>query len=354
MIIYFILLIFTTVIGLKKVNSEECDYMSIKMTNSIKGFFVVLVFISHIWGYTEFSDPYLDIWYQKYIRGKMGQCVVTMFLFYSGYGIMESIKTKGQDYVNRIPIHRFLNVLLQFDCAVMLYWLYRCLTGTHYGIKRMLLTFIGWDGIGNSNWYIFCILWVYLFTFISFRIFKDNYKKAVIGVLILSILYMAIVCKMGKEYWWYDTILCYSWGMLFAFYRKKIEDLINENKRTWLFFIFVLSYIITYYYKSNSPLIYQLWVFCFVASIVTFTMHYVVDSKVLRGGGMILFELYILQRLVMMILKPHMLVGDITYIEKYTYVTVCFLGTIVISIIYRKTIGKLIKHIIVNIHKQCR
>ncbi len=345
MAIFFGFLCFLALIGLRKAERDNYDYMSVNMTNSIKGFFIGLVFISHIWGYTDFSHPYLDVLYQKLIRGKMGQCVVAMFLFYSGFGVMESIKRKGQNYVNRIPVRRVLNVLLQFDCVILLFWLYRISTGTHYGIKKMVLSFIGWDGIGNSNWYIFCILWVYIFTFIAFGVFRDNHKKAIAGVFVLSILYMAIVSKLGKEYWWYDTILCYVWGMLFSLYRDKVERFVNENRRTWLFTLFVCSvgHMITYYYKSNSPLVYQLWVFCFTASIVTFTMRYVIDSKILRGGGIMLFELYMLQRLVMMILKPYMLAGELTSTKKYIYVVACFIGTIVISVLYRKTIGRLIK-----------
>ena len=56
-----------------------------------------------------------------------------------------------------------------------------------------------------------------------------------------------------------------------------------------------------------------------------------------------LFELYMLQRLVMMILKPYLLVGELNYTKKYVYVIICFFGTMAVSILYRKTVGKLIK-----------
>lgn len=141
--------------------------------------------------------------------------------FYSGYGVMESVKRKGEMYIRAFPAQRILKVLLQFEGAIALFWLYRYVTGTHYGLKKMLLTLVGWDGIGNSNWYIFCILWLYLFTFISFKIFPKNHKKAVIGIGMLSLLYMVVMHKFGKEYWWYDTALCYTYGMLFSLYRKR-------------------------------------------------------------------------------------------------------------------------------------
>lgn len=130
--------------GLRK---NFTEYMSIKMTNSIKGFFLCMVFFSHIWTYTDFSHPYLEYPYQV-IRQITGQCIVAMFLFYSGYGIMESVKAKGRSYIDRIPTRRFFKVLLQFDCAVILFWIYRYMSGSRYGFRKMLMTFLG----GGKYW----------------------------------------------------------------------------------------------------------------------------------------------------------------------------------------------------------
>lgn len=124
------------IVGLRKADPTERDYMSVNMTNSIKGVFLCMVFLSHIWGYTDFSHPYLDGSYQRFIRGRLGQCIVTMFLFYSGYGVMESVKRKGEMYIRAFPAQRILKVLLQFEGAIALFWLYRYVTGTHYGLKR--------------------------------------------------------------------------------------------------------------------------------------------------------------------------------------------------------------------------
>lgn len=354
MLIFFLILLLVVAVGLRKADVNERDYMSVKLTNSIKGFFICMVFFSHIWGYTDFSHPYLDGLYQRFIRGRMGQCVVTMFLFYSGYGVMESVKRKGQTYLSAFPIQRIVKVLLQFDCAIALFWTYRYWTGVQYGFKKMLLTLIGWDGIGNSNWYIFCILWLYTFTFISFKVFRENYKKAVFGLGILSLLYMIVMYKLGREYWWYDTALCYTWGMLFSLYREKVERFINEGLASWTFFLFIFSagHAVMYSFRNTNVFIYQLWVFCFVAAIVTFTMRYVVDSRFLCWAGGYLFELYILQRLPMMILKPYMLTEEAGGMAKYGYVIICFCITMIISIIYRKTIGRLIEIIILTLKKR--
>lgn len=347
MTVLFILLLLVAALRLNSTDGKKRDYMSVKMTNSIKAIFLCMVFLAHIQGYADFSHPYLDGPYQ-FVRRVMGQCIVAMFLFYSGYGVMESVKRKGQSYVEKFPVQRLLKVLLQFDTAVLLFWLYRRLTGRHTGIGKMLLSLIGWDSIGNSNWYIFCILCLYIFTYVSMRVFKDNYEKAVWGIFLLSLLYMAVVCRAGKDYWWYDTTLCYVWGMFFSLYRGRVESFLNESFASWIFFetVFAIGYMASYFYRGASFVVYQLWVFCFVAAVVTFTMRFVVDSPLLQRGGSYLFELYILQRLPMKILKPYMLDGEVASTEKYVYVLVCFCFTLVISVLYRWTIGRAIKNIL--------
>ncbi|MEY8390552.1 hypothetical protein D3Z36_05145 [Lachnospiraceae bacterium] len=340
MIIFVGILVLLTVAGIRKAEGTDRHYMSIEMTNSIKGFFLCLVFFSHIWTYTKFTHPVFDAPY-LFLR-KLGQCIVVMFLFYSGYGVMESVKKKGEEYVKGIPVQRFLQVLLQFDAAILLFWLYRIFTGVNYDIKRMVLTFAGWETIGNSNWYIFSILWLYLFTFIAFRVFKKNRTKAANAVFLMSLLFMVVMRKLGRPYYYYDTVLCYSWGILFSLYRKKIEDFINESFQTWLFCLSMLGigYLATYFFRHDSLIVYQIWIFCFVAAIVTFTMRLVIDSKPLQWLGRNLFPLYILQRLPMLILQPYMLPEDAGSIQKYLYVAVCFLCTLVISVLYRETIAR--------------
>lgn len=350
MVLFLAVLFLVAVLGLRKTDNGARDYMSVGMTDSVKGFFLVLVFFTHIWTYTDFSNAYLDrpvAWIRQ-----MGQCVVVMFLFYSGYGVMESIQKKGQMYVKQIPIRRVLNVLFQFECAMGLFLVYRYASGAHYGWKKILLSLAGWESIGNSNWYVFCILWLYIFTFVSFRIWKTNYGRAVIGVALLSLAYSAVLHQMGKEDWWYNTILCYSWGMLFSLYRPKIEKAVNKDFPTWLGMMALLAvcYLSVYFIGNDHYVIYQWWVFCFAALGTVFTMRFVVDSKALRWLGKNLFGLYILQRLPMILLKPYMLADGATDVQKYAYVAVCFVATLGMAVVFRETIGRVVLKITRKVH----
>ena len=148
-------------------------YLSPDRTTSIKGIFVLLVFLSHANNYLLSMPAYTaDVLNQPYVnfQSHLGQGVVVMFLFYSGYGVMESIKKKGALYVHAIPKRRILKTLLHFDIAVLLYLFLDLALGTlaRRSPLTVLLAFTGWTSLGNSNWYIFAVLMLYLFTFVAF------------------------------------------------------------------------------------------------------------------------------------------------------------------------------------------
>ena len=73
--------------------------MSIDQTRCINAIFVILVFLSHVKTYVILDD----VWYNSYflkINIYLSQLIVTTFLFFSGFGIMESIKNKKELYIN--------------------------------------------------------------------------------------------------------------------------------------------------------------------------------------------------------------------------------------------------------------
>lgn len=92
--------------------------------------------------------------------------MVAMFMFYSGYGVMESIRSKGMNYVHSMPKKRILSTWIHFAFIVALYVLLTVAIGNEITLKQLLLSFIGWDSVGNSNWYIFDILCLYLMSFV--------------------------------------------------------------------------------------------------------------------------------------------------------------------------------------------
>lgn len=136
------------------------DYLGREQCDSIKGVFILFVFFSHFMGYVGRVGGYV-------IDTHLGQMMVTLFLFYSGYGVMESIKKKGDEYVKSMPKRRILTTLVNFDIAVLAFIALDLILGRPITIKLTLLSFVCWESVGNSNWYIFAIICCYIAAFVS-------------------------------------------------------------------------------------------------------------------------------------------------------------------------------------------
>ncbi len=105
-------------------NNFNTDYTNFDTTNSIKGIFILFVFQRHIIPYIMEADYNFSSFGDTVVLrldSIMGQSIVALFLFYSGYGIMESIRKRGTEYISAIPRKRFLTVLLNFDVAVLIF-----------------------------------------------------------------------------------------------------------------------------------------------------------------------------------------------------------------------------------------
>lgn len=312
------------------------DYLSIKKTNAIKGIFVILVFFRHLTQYLTLDGTY-DAWF-GYFNEALKQLLVTMFLFYSGYGVMEAIKSKGMSYVKRIPIQRALKVLVHFDIAVVLYLIAAYFMGRTFPIRRILLSFIGWGTVGNSNWYIVAIIVTYIATAISFFIFRKNKYIAAVCCTMLCILYIVFIMP-HKPSRYYNTILCYAMGMWYSLlFKGHIEKTVTKNAGIYWGCLAVL--LLAFYYlgfKNWNNWCYEAWAILFTLIVVLATMKLQFDNSFLQLMGTHTFSIYILQRLPMNVLSKYFEVET----HPYIFFVLAFCATIVISIVFDYLISKL-------------
>lgn len=345
MIVYFLLLVALCIYKIKFIktasldSTEELnyDFLSVGRTNSIKGIFILIVFMSHFHDYVVFTNS-IDIAYQS-IFNLIGQRMVTLFMLYSGYGVMESIKKKNMTYVKKIPINRVLGVLFRFDIAILIFALVNIIMnkGTFtYSLKTFVLSLIGWESIGNSNWYIFAILVAYIATYFGFLIFKDkcNYKLSVVMTTLLILVYCALLryAKIKDSTIWYDTILCYSLGMVISVYKERFTSVFNKTSLRVISIIVILFIQAMNYKFSNIFILREIALLTFALLVVLITMRFSIDNKYLRWCGEHLFGIYIMQRLPMMIYKE-MGIGDLNI---YLYFVLCLITTVFLAYIFEK------------------
>ncbi len=295
-----------------KPNEFNRDYIEKNDTVAVKGIFVFLVFLSHAKTYIDatgvFDLPYVKI--QEYLE----QLIVAMFFFYSGFGIMEQIKHRGSAYIDTIPKKRFPRLFFNAEICVMLFLVLNAAIGKTFGAKQILLSLIYWNSVGNSNWYIFDTLALYIITFLSFLIIKKrNGKKAqFFGLCLTSVLSVALVFALAKGKaglaYWYDTLILYALGMWYSFFKNAIEKVLMKNDLIYLAILAVVAigYLKAYDIRMTTDFriyTYSAWAVFFTLGIVMITLKVKITNPVLEWFGNHVFSIYMLQRLPMILLS---------------------------------------------------
>lgn len=312
-----------------KNNSSFEDYLSLEKSTSIKGIFILIVFFSH---FNKYFVPVgmLDTVYYKLISA-IGQNMVVAFLFYSGFGVMESIQKKGTPYLQQMPKNRMLRVLFEFQIAMIFMLVYKFFTNEQLNFKKIVLQLTPWN-----NWYIFAILCLYAFTFLAFRWLKNNqYHKGLFLVLLLTVGYIFII-RQFKSRFWYDTVLCYPLGMLWSLYKDKIKlrNLYQWGTAVLLVLIAAVSLKV---FAKESLIAVLIGFLLSCIFIVLCTMRISFHNKVLYWSGKHLFEIYILHRIFQSLVKE---TGIITYSLHLAFL-ICAVLTAVSAFYFEKGFKKL-------------
>ena len=284
--------------------------MSREQTEAVKGIFAIIILFSHMRGYISLSTSFID---QSYviILNLIGQLMVATFFFYSGYGIIHSYKNKD-NYAKTFFRKRILRTWTYFVVAVVCYLILSFIVGENYTWQDYVFCWIGWTSIGNSNWFIFIVLALYLLTLVAFPIaekFFQKEKSMAVGLIVsgFSAVLWCTMYALRKETWWYNTLLCYPLGMLFALSREKLDFCLAKKKvNNYLFvgiafLLFMVTYIAYYKIPFAKTAIYSVCSCAFCLAIVMLTTKVKIGNRVLNWLGKNSFLIYILQRLPMII-----------------------------------------------------
>ena len=208
------------------------DFLSPMNTLSIKGFFVFLIFFSHIQGYLSLSDSLLNHIYFS-LQNHLGQLIVAMFLFYSGYGIWISFKQKT-NYTQGFFKRRILKTLLHFDLIVAVFIIVQLLLQKVFPFRNYLLCWVGWESVGNSNWFIFDILILYIIARTAMHCQTEFGQGGICITILLTACFWLFLRKAGKESWWVDTLAAFPLGMLIADHSALLKNLLAKKGMPYL------------------------------------------------------------------------------------------------------------------------
>ena len=275
------------------------DYCAKEPTTAVKGVLALIILTSHIRGYVLLQPTAVNHLFHAFFL-YLDQAMVAMYFFYSGYGICQSVKYK-KDYRDRFLKNRFLKTLLHFDLAVLLFVIASFLPpSTPFPLKNYLLCWTGWENVGNSNWFMFAILALYLIAFAAMWI-RGGWMA--LKVLIpTAILWVILFFTHMGQHWWYDTLLTFPLGMLFAEVKPRVDQTLRKPLFWWISFIgLAVAYVGMHHLIGTDKWGIVSCLFCLL--VVVGSMKVRIGNPVLKWLGVNAFAIYILQRLPMNILS---------------------------------------------------
>lgn len=301
----FVLLVMTkTKVILCKSTYNE-NYLDKIYTTQINGFFVFIIMLNHfassVTSIYAFDRLYLMVQH-------LNQCVVVSFLFYSGFGIFEQYKMGGGGYLNKLLTRKIPYCLFIFDCFTIIHISISLITRQNidFNVCKILLLFMGYDNIGNLNWYIFYILLNYFFAFCIFSLNIKAFIKIFL-IFILNTIYVLCLWKLkNEEYWFYATSFLFPLGMLFNLNKDKIDTFVNKHYCFFLILSFLLYFVSAIVVKiliKDLGLVFNLISVFFMAMVLLLSKKIILNSKILNFLGRNVFIIYNIQMIPIYFLK---------------------------------------------------
>lgn len=297
---------------------EQCNYLSIRNTCQIKGLFALLILLHHL----------CQLMYNDFGLLNMGPLGVSVFFFFSGYGLLYKIMNDST-YMDSFISKRVVKLFIPFICIYFLEIFINYLEGTTYSFIDILKSFVNGCPIAMWLWYVIFLLFFYLFFWTIFKVVGRKPLK-IIGCSMIFLTLWCVFCfwRRFSPSW---TLSCYAivLGMFWMLYKEKISRFISQYYYLMLLLPFALC--IVFHYIYTVVLYPSGWFFgmlaslLFVISIIVFNFKFQNRNIILSFLGKISFELYILHPVVVNFLR-----GKIIYIQSDT---VYFLSGMVISVI---------------------
>ena len=188
------------------------------------------------------------------IMSSMGILFTSIFFFFSGYGLITSIRT-NPEYLDGFLKHRLTIILVPFfvcNCIHVLVRLYvQRIPTTGINIVKAIFGLVLLNGNG---WFIVEIFYLYIIFYLLFRFLKN--KDLALALLCLAtclIIYVGYcnghdTSTVGDHWfmgeWWYNSTIVFIMGLLFARFKEGVVGFAKKYYPVHLVITTVLFLII--------------------------------------------------------------------------------------------------------------
>lgn len=199
--VFFLLFLYKIEFGV----SDE--FMSKDYTTYLRGICALAIMLRHI-RITDFAP--LNVF------DYLGNPIVGIFFFLSGYGMLTRIKQTGIDnYMNGFILKRCVPLFVEYIFVWIFNFVCMFLVSGNFDFLKKIIT--------PYSWFIIMIEVLYIVFYIGYKLFKDNLKRLIIFVTISELALIIALSVFGVGECWYLSLLCFSGGMIYS--------VVNFNKK---------------------------------------------------------------------------------------------------------------------------
>lgn len=280
----------------KPLDAINEEYLSLETTKYYRGFFALVIVFHHL---SQKTISGLIFPYFSYA----GYLAVSLFFFFSGYGLQKSYITKAESYRKGFLINRIPGVLLPYLVFVGIYWITSAIGGNVYTVPDIMRSIINGKPFVTYSWFIIHIIVFYFFYWIFMTTCGKHYQRIILLGCVWYILWVFFCILLDYNIWWYNSSHLLIIGMVWATYEKRIRSFFRcyyfvVAPIVWFafFVLFILQDRINmlFHMRFASTLLLSLMLtVLFTISVILLSMKIKIGNRVLGFLGVISLEIYL-------------------------------------------------------------
>ena len=193
------------------------------------------------------------------IMTSMGILFTSIFFFYSGFGLMQSIEKKD-DYLKDFLFNRMSVVLVPFLLTNILYILPGFAEGRITSVYGLCTSILGLTLINTNAWYLVEIMIFYMVFYCCFKWIKNRnialrvYIGFIVGVIIVAVFLGHDFSELNGHWfmgeWWFNSTFVFVMGLLVGKYRDATVDFYKKYYVVKLI-ISILLFFVSFYVEEK-------------------------------------------------------------------------------------------------------
>ena len=333
-----ILLLITLLLYLLPQNKE---YLNVKSTSGLRGFLALGIIFHHISPLVKTGEEFSNFSY-------MGTYIVSIFFFLSAYGLYVQNESR-ENYLDNFLVKRLSKIIVPFFIISLIYMFYRFVNGQLIDLNFFINLFKQGSTIIYNGWFVDIIILMYIFFYLSFKFFQNKFLSIVFNTIFI-ICYICLAIKLGYNFWWYNSVLAFAIGLIWAKNQNKIDRFLEK----YYFIVIVLVTVLLFVSHRYDILLKYLHIeesysYALAANLdnIIFTIYFIIvflkkinfSNVYLNLIGRISFELYMIHGLVISMLAK-------IFVSSRVNDVLFTLFVLIISLILAWIVNKIDKRII--------